>query len=206
MPIATTMLRGSFRNSSSAPATRFSAPRIALENLPAIFLFLAATCPLISERTLNAMIHSHREHNASLTLLTALLKEPTATVASCAMLMARSRALSKSETRRMPSKRIEEVNAGSLRCVRAISIFGSGKSKKRQRTRRVLLARYRGHCAWKQGERVATVKVDDAREVMGINTREELALMEKTLQERINRKWMDNGVTLKDPDTTYIDE
>ena len=29
--------------------------------------------------------------------------------------------------------------------------------------------------------------------------------MEKTLQERINRKWMDNGVTLRDPNTTYID-
>jgi bifunctional UDP-N-acetylglucosamine pyrophosphorylase/glucosamine-1-phosphate N-acetyltransferase len=50
------------------------------------------------------------------------------------------------------------------------------------------------------------MKVDDAHEVMGINTREELALMEKTLQEGINRKWMDNGVTLKDPNTTYIEE
>src|SRR5215813_13191464 len=48
--------------------------------------------------------------------------------------------------------------------------------------------------------------VDDSREMMGINTREELAQMEKTLQERINRKWMDNGVTLKDPSTTYIDD
>jgi bifunctional UDP-N-acetylglucosamine pyrophosphorylase / glucosamine-1-phosphate N-acetyltransferase len=30
--------------------------------------------------------------------------------------------------------------------------------------------------------------------------------MEKALQERINRKWMDAGVTLKDPLTTYIEE
>jgi bifunctional UDP-N-acetylglucosamine pyrophosphorylase/glucosamine-1-phosphate N-acetyltransferase len=41
---------------------------------------------------------------------------------------------------------------------------------------------------------------------MGINTREELAQMEKTLQERINRRWMDNGVTLKDPNDLHRSE
>lgn len=30
--------------------------------------------------------------------------------------------------------------------------------------------------------------------------------MEKTLRERINKRWMDAGVTLKDPDTTYIED
>ena len=30
--------------------------------------------------------------------------------------------------------------------------------------------------------------------------------MEKRLQEQVNQKWMDNGVTLKDPNTTYIEE
>jgi len=53
---------------------------------------------------------------------------------------------------------------------------------------------------------IATVHVDDPREMMGVNTREELAAMEKLFQERINRKWMDAGVTLKDPETTYIEE
>jgi bifunctional UDP-N-acetylglucosamine pyrophosphorylase/glucosamine-1-phosphate N-acetyltransferase len=48
--------------------------------------------------------------------------------------------------------------------------------------------------------------MEDAREIMGVNTREELALMEKLVQERINRKWMAAGVTLKDPETTYIEE
>jgi bifunctional UDP-N-acetylglucosamine pyrophosphorylase / glucosamine-1-phosphate N-acetyltransferase len=41
---------------------------------------------------------------------------------------------------------------------------------------------------------------------MGINSREELAAMERNLRQRINQKWLLAGVTLKDPDTTYIDE
>jgi bifunctional UDP-N-acetylglucosamine pyrophosphorylase/glucosamine-1-phosphate N-acetyltransferase len=57
-----------------------------------------------------------------------------------------------------------------------------------------------------QGKRIETVAVDDPREMLGVNTREELAFMEKHLRQTINQKWMLAGVTLKDPDTTYIDE
>jgi bifunctional UDP-N-acetylglucosamine pyrophosphorylase/glucosamine-1-phosphate N-acetyltransferase len=60
--------------------------------------------------------------------------------------------------------------------------------------------------ALRGGERVDTVQVQDVQEISGINSREELALMEKALQERINRTWMESGVTIKDPQTTYIEE
>jgi bifunctional UDP-N-acetylglucosamine pyrophosphorylase/glucosamine-1-phosphate N-acetyltransferase len=60
--------------------------------------------------------------------------------------------------------------------------------------------------ALRENRTVANVQVDDPREMMGINTREELARMEKSLQEEINRKWMAQGVTLKDPTTIYIEE
>ena len=56
-----------------------------------------------------------------------------------------------------------------------------------------------------QGKKVATFQIDDPREMLGINTREELARMETIFRERINKQWMDAGVTLKDPATTYID-
>ncbi|HSQ12735.1 MAG TPA: bifunctional UDP-N-acetylglucosamine diphosphorylase/glucosamine-1-phosphate N-acetyltransferase GlmU, partial [Candidatus Deferrimicrobium sp.] len=57
-----------------------------------------------------------------------------------------------------------------------------------------------------QGKTIETVQAADAREMMGVNTKEDLAFMEKSLRESINRQWMLAGVTLKDPDTTYIDE
>ena len=53
--------------------------------------------------------------------------------------------------------------------------------------------------------RIGSVTIDDPREFRGVNNREELAWMEKALQRDINRKWMERGVTLKDPDSTYID-
>ena len=42
-------------------------------------------------------------------------------------------------------------------------------------------------------------------QVLGVNTRVDLAAVEKAMRLRINEHWMLQGVTLKDPGTTYID-
>ncbi len=57
-----------------------------------------------------------------------------------------------------------------------------------------------------EGSRVEAVTVDDPSEVLGINTRVHLAEAEAALRQRINTKWMLEGVTLIDPVTTYIED
>jgi bifunctional UDP-N-acetylglucosamine pyrophosphorylase/glucosamine-1-phosphate N-acetyltransferase len=54
------------------------------------------------------------------------------------------------------------------------------------------------------GRRVAAVKLDDAEEIRGINTRMELAEVAQALRRRINAAHMTGGVTLVDPATAYI--
>ena len=46
---------------------------------------------------------------------------------------------------------------------------------------------------------------DDHEEALGINNRVQLAAAEKILRNRIREKWMLAGVTMMDPDTTYVD-
>jgi bifunctional UDP-N-acetylglucosamine pyrophosphorylase/glucosamine-1-phosphate N-acetyltransferase len=58
--------------------------------------------------------------------------------------------------------------------------------------------------AVKQGERVNTIAVEDPGEVIGINNRRHLAEAESALRERINLQWLEAGVTMIDPDVTYI--
>ncbi|MBI3760937.1 MAG: bifunctional UDP-N-acetylglucosamine diphosphorylase/glucosamine-1-phosphate N-acetyltransferase GlmU, partial [Chloroflexi bacterium] len=55
-----------------------------------------------------------------------------------------------------------------------------------------------------QGLPVASAAVDDPDEIIGVNTRVHLAELETALRRRINRNWMENGVTLIDPAATYI--
>jgi len=47
--------------------------------------------------------------------------------------------------------------------------------------------------------------LDDHLEAIGINSKIDLSNAEKILQDRIGKKWMLAGVTIIDPDTTYID-
>jgi len=55
------------------------------------------------------------------------------------------------------------------------------------------------------GYRVESVTVADAMEVAGVNDRVQLAVAEAGLRARINRRWMSQGVTMWDPDRTYVD-
>ncbi len=56
------------------------------------------------------------------------------------------------------------------------------------------------------GNSVLAMVSDDPQEAIGINTRVQLAEAEKVLRRRINQAWMLAGVTLVDPDATYIEE
>lgn len=52
---------------------------------------------------------------------------------------------------------------------------------------------------------VQSIEVEDARETIGINTRQHLAEAEKLMRQRINQSWMEVGVTLIDPERCYIE-
>jgi bifunctional UDP-N-acetylglucosamine pyrophosphorylase/glucosamine-1-phosphate N-acetyltransferase len=55
-----------------------------------------------------------------------------------------------------------------------------------------------------KGELVSVLTVDTGG-AMGINSRGDLARTTRVMRERINEKHLANGVTLLDPDTTYVD-
>ncbi len=56
------------------------------------------------------------------------------------------------------------------------------------------------------GCQVLAHKVSDPVEMLGINTRVHLAEAEAALRTRINRRWMEAGVTIVDPAATYVDD
>ncbi len=55
------------------------------------------------------------------------------------------------------------------------------------------------------GYKVASVIVGDPMEAAGVNDREQLAAAEAELRARINGRWMRRGVTIWDPEATYLD-
>lgn len=59
--------------------------------------------------------------------------------------------------------------------------------------------------AVEQGLKVEALTVPDPEETLGINTRAHLAEAEAVLRRRINQAWMLAGVSIVDPQTTYIE-
>jgi len=59
--------------------------------------------------------------------------------------------------------------------------------------------------AVEKGYRVEALWLEDASECLGINDRTQLAEATKIMRDRINARIMADGVTLIDPETTYID-
>jgi bifunctional UDP-N-acetylglucosamine pyrophosphorylase/glucosamine-1-phosphate N-acetyltransferase len=55
------------------------------------------------------------------------------------------------------------------------------------------------------GYEVGALEVDDPGEVAGVNDRAQLARVEGELRRRINRGWLARGVTMVDPEHTYVD-
>lgn len=56
------------------------------------------------------------------------------------------------------------------------------------------------------GERVNTVLVGDETELLGVNDKLQLAQAERVMRERVRRHWLQEGVTLLDPPTVFIDD
>jgi bifunctional UDP-N-acetylglucosamine pyrophosphorylase/glucosamine-1-phosphate N-acetyltransferase len=151
------------------------------------------------------MIKTHRESEAALTLMTACLETPTGYGRILRGGDGEITGTVEEKDATEAQKRIREVNAG-IYVAAARFLFAALAAVKNDNRQQEYYLPDIVTVGLAQEKKIATVRVADPREVRGINTREELALMEKTLQERINRKWMDAGVTLKDPQTTYIDE
>src|SRR5262245_4761476 len=159
-------------------------------------LILSGDVPLISEPTLNAIIDLHRDQKASLTFLTASLEGPSGYGRVLRHAHGAIAGIVEERDATDAQRQIEEVNVGTY-VASAPFLFSALEQIDNHNQQGEYYLPDTVAIALKQGEQIATVKVDDSREMMGINTREELAQMEKMLQERINRKWMDNGVTLK---------
>ncbi len=168
-------------------------------------LILSGDVPLIRQNTLEAMIDTHRVQRAALTLMTARLQDPTG---YGRILRDDGGAISGIVEERdatVIEKQIKEVNAG-VYVASPEFLFSALERVNNHNQQREYYLPDIIKIGTAQKRKIATFGIDNPHEMMGINTREELAAMEKVLQERINRKWMDAGVTLKDPETAYIDE
>lgn len=174
-----------------------------LEGQVSEVLILYADMPLLTTETLRRVVESRRQKQAPLAILTVEADDPRGfgrvvrrEDGSVLQIVEESEA---SEAH----KAIRELNAGVYACdavwLWAHLPFLPLRTKgEYYLTDLVEMAAAEGHPA-------VAVLADDPTEALGINTRAHLAEAEAILRHRINRDWMEMGVTMIDPETTYIE-
>ncbi len=165
---------------------------------------LPGDTPLLRPATLAALVHRHRASDAATTLLTAELDDPTGygrVVRGRDDLVARVVEHGDGSEEELA---VHEVNT-SIYCFR--------RSVLAPALRRLSPANAQGEyyltdvveVLYEAGHKVGSVVVEDTMEVAGVNDRAQLAVAEAELRDRINERWMRRGVTMWDPERTYID-
>jgi len=167
-------------------------------------IVLPGDTPLIRAPTLAALVRWHRARAAAATVLTAEVED-----AAGYGRVVRGRddgvvAVVEQADASADQQRIREVNT-SIYCFRRGLLAPS--------LRRVDPANAQGEYYLTDvvavlagaGHRVEAMTVGDPVEAAGVNDRAQLAAAEAELRARINERWMRRGVTMWDPEHTYID-
>ena len=164
-------------------------------------LVLSADLPSIRADTLLQLVATHRRTNAVLTLLTAQVEDPTGW-GRIVRHRGEIETIVEESDATDRQRLVREVNVG-VYCANAEVLFPLLRRITPDNRQEEIYLTDVVSQAKQAGLRVASVTVG-AEEVRQINRRRDLAAMEKTLRTEINIRWMDAGVTLEDPDTTYI--
>jgi bifunctional UDP-N-acetylglucosamine pyrophosphorylase/glucosamine-1-phosphate N-acetyltransferase len=167
-------------------------------------LILNGDVPLIRPSTLRALVRRHRATGAAATVLTTRVADPSG---YGRVVRDRSGALERIVEDRdatAAQKAIDEINAG-LYCADLSLLWGALRRTGRSNAQGEYYLPDLFPILRKAGHRVEGWCHEDPAEVLGVNDRSELARAGKTLYRRKAESLMADGVTIIDPDCTYID-
>ncbi len=165
---------------------------------------LPGDTPLLRPQTLAVLVRAHRAEDAGATLLTAVVENP---MGYGRVVHGKDGAVARvveEADATMEEKAIDEVNT-SIYCFRRSILAPT--------LRRLSPANAQGEyyltdaisVLSSAGYTVRSLVLPDAIEAAGVNDRAQLAIAEAELRDRINERWMRRGVTMWDPERTYVD-
>lgn len=177
----------------------------ALRGFEGILLVLTGDAPLLREETTRRLVEVHRAADAVATVLTARVENPTGYGRVIRERDGRLLRIVEEVEAKEKEKRVNEVNSG---------IYAFASPPLFEALRRVRASKIKGEFFLpevikifvEQGQKVHTLLASDATEVLGINTRADLAVALRVLRRRVHDRLMEDGVTLLDPERTHIDD
>ena len=175
----------------------------ALRGASGTLVMLSGDVPLLTANTLKGLLTTHESTAAAATVVTAVVDEP----AGYGRIVRSGEKIARIVEHRDAADEqlgIREINSG-IYAFALDGLFDSLKDIAAENAQGEyylpdIVSLYRN-----RGRTVETLVVKDIDELRGINSRVELAAVGRLVRERKNTELMAAGVTMDDPQTTYID-
>jgi bifunctional UDP-N-acetylglucosamine pyrophosphorylase / glucosamine-1-phosphate N-acetyltransferase len=178
--------------------------REAIGRAPRLALVLPGDAPLIRTETLCTLIDTHRNGKAAATILTARLGDPSGYGRIVRNPDGSVGAIAEEKSASPAEREIREINS-SIYCFTLEQLWPCLTEVRPENIHREIYLTDVIALLNQKGERVLAVEAADAKEILGCNTRAELAEADRGFRARKSAALMDDGVTIYLPETVLID-
>jgi len=174
-----------------------------LRDAAELVLVTYADMPLVSPETLHQLVAAHQGNDAVISLVTVIAADPRGFGRILRDARGQVQAIVEEAQATPEQLAIQELNA-SIYCVTAGWLWPALHRIPLSPKGEYYLTDLVG-LAVADGLPVQALVAEDPSEMIGVNTRVHLAEAEALLRRRINQQWMLQGVTMINPDATYIE-
>jgi bifunctional UDP-N-acetylglucosamine pyrophosphorylase / glucosamine-1-phosphate N-acetyltransferase len=168
-----------------------------------VTIVVCGDTPLIKAETMEALFKHHEETNAKATILTARAEDPTGYGRVVRNAEGFVEKIVEHKDASEQERSINEINTGTY-CFDNKMLFDAIQNVSNDNVQGEYYLPDVIEILKNQGEIVSAYVTDNFAETLGVNDRVALAQAECTMKKRINEYHMRNGVSLIDPDNTYI--
>ena len=169
-----------------------------------IVVVLPGDAPLVRAATLQALLAKHRSGNAAATVLSAVLADPSGYGRVIRKSEALVGAIVEESQLTAEQRELNEINS-SIYCFTVGKLWPAlARVRPNNKHREIYLTDAIAFLA-SHGETVLSEIAADPREVLGCNTRADLAEVDRIFRERKRAELMAAGVTIQLPETVLID-
>ncbi|MFW5984984.1 MAG: bifunctional UDP-N-acetylglucosamine diphosphorylase/glucosamine-1-phosphate N-acetyltransferase GlmU [Halanaerobiaceae bacterium] len=176
-----------------------------IENHQGPVLVLCGDTPLLTAETLQKMVDLFQDKEAKAAVLTANLANPAGYGRVLRNNDATVKKIVEEKDATSEQKNVSEVNSG-VYCFDSDLLAEALDNLDRNNQQKEYYLTDAVSYINDQGSRVIPVEMEHVEEMIGVNDRKNLARATNIFYQRINEKHLIDGVTIIDPDNTYIDQ
>lgn len=174
-----------------------------LADLEGTTIVICGDTPLIRSTTMQELIHHHRSLNAKATILTAFADDPSG---YGRIIRGKNGEVLRNVEHKDATdeeRAIQEINTGTY-CFDNRSLFNALNKVSNDNAQGEYYLPDVLSILREEGALVTAFATDDFSETLGVNDRVALSQAEATMRQRLAEEHMRNGVTIINPDNTYI--